>query len=115
MARKKEKKFDWESIPFINYINKMDDEESEELIHLMKEVESAANAEGQVEFHKQRLGKQRVCFQSTFRYWVWEGKGWRVFASNKAGRVSVEVRAGLNKQNAWRAFDEYRRQVGLLR
>jgi hypothetical protein len=114
-TKKKEKKFEWASIPLINYVNVLDDEETEELVHLMKEAESAANAEGQVEFHKERLGKQIACFQVNFRWWVWEGKNWRVFASNKAKRISIEVRAGLGKKLAWQAFDSYRRQVGLLR
>ena len=113
MPRKKEKKFEWASIPFINYVNVMGDDETNELIHLMKEVEHAAAAEGQVEFHKDRLGKQKCCFQGEGRFWVWEGRDWRVFASNKFGRVSVEVRAGLPARMAWTAFDAYRRAVGL--
>ena len=115
MSKKNEKRFEWESIPLINYINILEEQESEELIELMKEIESAAKDEGQVEFHKDRLGKQHLCFQGEFRYWVWQDRDWRVFASNKAGRISIEVRAGLSKKKAWTAFDAYRRQVGLLR
>lgn len=111
MAKAKNK-FEWASLPIINYINVMEGDGPEVLMDWLKRASLAHSEEGGVNFHQDRLGKQKMCWTGSNRFWVWEGKDWRIFASNKVG-TSIEVKAGLTTDQAWDAFNDYLTAIGL--
>ena len=63
-----------------------------------------------IQFHKQRLGKQKYCFMGLVKYWVWEGKNWRASVSKRG--LSFEVLPALSIDEAWEAWQEYRSLMG---
>lgn len=70
-----------------------------------------------VEFHKDRLGKQSYCYQSEYRYWVWEnykadGLGWRVYVSNKGG-VCFEVTKNSSVDQVKKLFYDYLKKMNV--
>lgn len=109
--------FKWESDSIINYAFKLlDDRRDEQYTRLQAQLIAmhlVQGKEGSVAFHKKRLGRQKFCWQGgDCRYWIWEGKDWRVFANNGHG-TSIEVRVGLTIDAAMVVFQEYRKVVGL--
>lgn len=111
-------KFKWDSDSFLNYLYQLPSDKRslyQDLQTQLMIMHACHSIDGSVDFHKKRLGKQKFCWQgSKFRYWIWEGKNWRAFASNHQG-TSLEIRVGLSLDEALEAFQDYRRKVGLPR
>lgn len=106
---KKKKKFDWPSLPIMNYCNVMDDHDCNLMIECLKKI--CTNELGSLtSYHTKMLGKQKLCYTNVYRFWVWEGKNWRVFVNNTAG-ISFEVRAGLSLEQAWEELTDYLLQL----
>lgn len=118
------KRFAWESTPLVNVTQTACDTSTDlsefllahsqrNLIEEVMEMHKAAYKMKPVEFHKYHLGKQNFCWNGAYRFWVWEGEDWRVFASNIHG-TSFEVRDTFTTHQALKAWDDYRRRVMLL-
>jgi len=105
-------RFTWDSDGVLNYAftgAALDEQWSRELsqMHHLSYDEGGA-----VKFLKARLGRQKFCWQgSSVRNWVWEGDDWRAFASTRG--VSFEVRTGSTVEQAFAAWQDFKRKVGL--
>lgn len=106
--------FKWDSTPLVNIgwqtEEGLDPRESSQLLDESMAMHKALRPP--VESLKAKLGKQAFTWNGEYRFWVWEGPNWRVFASNKHG-VSFEVKEGLTKQAAFAAWQDFRKKVGL--
>lgn len=102
--------FKWETTPIVN-ITQFDS--AQDRMNLLDEMMSMHRTlRPPVDSLKQRLGKQKFTWVGEYRFWVWEGADWRVFASNKHG-VSFEVRATLNREQAVAAWQDFKAKAGL--
>ena len=108
------KRFDWESTPLVNIgwqtEEGLEPRESAQLLDECMAMHLALRPP--VDSLRAKLGKQAFTWVGEYRFWVWEGANWRVFASNIHG-VSFEVRAGLTKQASFAAWLDFQQKVGL--
>jgi len=107
-------RFKWESTPLINVLSYATTGTYKELVdsyfdETMKMHNTLRPPVGSL---KERLGKQSFTWNGEYRFWVWEGVDWRVFASDKQG-VSFEVREGLTSEQAFAAWSDFKRRVGI--
>ncbi len=105
---------DWNSTPLINLSwNCQEGLTTQELVDLQKKLMSMhTKLRHPVESLKKLLGKQSYTWVGEFRFWVWEFKNWRVFASNKQG-VSFEYREGISKKAALEAWNDFLTRIGV--
>jgi len=113
MPVKKKSRFDWTSIPIMNYYDLLNEGEQETILDTFKQLATLTQEEGEVEFHRNRLGKQKLCWTGEYRFWVWEGDDWRVFTSNVSG-MYFEVKSSITTKQAWAAFMDYLGRVKLV-
>lgn len=62
-----------------------------------------------LELNKSKLGKQKYCLNGSVRSWVWEGENWRAYVSKRG--LSFEVLETLSIDDAWMAWQEYRKLI----
>jgi hypothetical protein len=58
-----------------------------------------------IKWHKKVLGKQKYCWISFVKNWVWETDTWRVYVSKRGS--SFELLKGLTLDQAWEAWQDY--------
>lgn len=100
------KRFTWESTPLFNILQ-WDDEG-----YLDESREMGLSLRPPVGSLQQRLGRQAFTWNGEFRFWIWEGPDWRVFASNRQG-ISFEVREGSSREAGLAAWQDFRKKAGL--
>lgn len=106
------KRFAWESTPLINCMIQFSDGELCDLQDQIMMMHKAVKPP--VEYLKSCLGRQKFTWNGEYRFWVWEGDDWRVFASNIQG-TSFEVRdERLSKERVIAAWNDFRVRVGLM-
>lgn len=108
------KRFAWESTPLINIMQRGDSAlpVSWHMDLLDGTMAMHRALRPPVDALKAKLGKQAFTWVGEYRFWVWEGADWRVFASNIHG-VSFEVREGLGREAALEAWNDFLSRVGL--
>ncbi len=111
-SRRESKPMDWESTPLTNVLFNSTPEVSLDMSAQIFVASLARGDKGAKDFHLERLGKQKTTFTSECRYYVWEGKDWRVFAANGYG-TSFEVREDISTEEAIEAWKDYLRAVGI--
>lgn len=105
------KRFAWDSTPLIN-IMQWDNPVQQRMSLLDESMAMHRALRPPVESLKAKLGKQAFTWNGEYRFWIWEGTDWRVFASNIHG-ISFEVRCGLSKEAALAAWLDFQQKVGL--
>jgi len=104
----------WESDSLINLLRGEEYDVQRSCVDRMITLQSiiGLSYEGSVNFHKKRLGKQNYTWNGEYRFWVWEGPNWRVYASNICG-TSFEARAHLTPTEALQALQDYFSKISL--
>lgn len=100
----------WDSTPISNVVNTQSDAAYKKLF-LYDGRAMHEKCRPPVEGLKAILGRQKGTLMSWHRTYFWEGKDWRIFASKRG--VTVEVREGLSKPEAWAAWDDAMRAIGV--
>lgn len=109
--------FDWDSDPIINiHFSLPNGDPRREYSYRLQTILVHAPHHFDmkpVEFHKNRLGKQKLCyFNGEFRFWVWEGENWRVFVNNHKG-ICFDVREGISPEDAYVALLDYSSRMNI--
>ncbi len=110
----KTERFSWDSTPVINIPWMSKSEFTDEQLKLFQDECMAMHRilRPPVQSLKTRLGKQNFTWVGEYRFWVWEGENWRVYASNAKG-ICFEVRETLSVDDAFKAWQDFRVKTGI--
>lgn len=64
-----------------------------------------------IRFYKVALGRQDTCATFRHRCWIWHRPepGWTLYVDRRG--PALHVRRGMTPQEAWTAFEDFRRQI----
>ncbi len=93
------------TVETISIINLISLDKSKQYINESMLLMFARGKLSSINFHKKKLGKQKYCWATSVRYWIWTSDTWRVYVSKRG--AAFEVLDTLTPDEAWIAWQDY--------